>query len=133
MIKRTEAEIVARIKEAEGNMFLGMTLEDFLAYLPYEAAREFLAPGITRQKYADSGMLEEYTEAVIRKKMADYLPFAMKKASDQRGLSAMRSMQHYHNWFWLMGDQAIESIGDLLTYDDYGLKNLERIRGFLNG
>jgi len=39
--------------------------------------------------------------------MIDYMSVAWEKATDERGLSANRSLLHYQNWFWLLGEDEI--------------------------
>lgn len=38
--------------------------------------------------------------------MEEYMAFAWSKANDSRGISAVRSIQHYIAWIWLLGDEA---------------------------
>lgn len=132
MNKRTNQEIVERLRTMT-DPFSGQTITDLLEFLPWEEAREFLKPDIGMQEWADDGLPNEYTEEYILRQMGEYLQFAFEKATDERGLSAMRSMCHYKNWFWLLGDQAPTWAGDqLLDYDDYGKANLVKITDWIN-
>ena len=45
------------------------------------------------------------------------------KAKDQRGLSAGRSINHFQELLWLLGDDDILD----LNYTDYGIANLKKI------
>ena len=46
-----------------------------------------------------------YKKNVISK-IKEYLPFTWEKANNCRGLSAMRSMQHFRNWFYMFSKKG---------------------------
>lgn len=100
---RTAAEIVARVREvvAQGEDVFGFQRGDLLTCLAYADAKPFLSEGTTAAEWATQ---PAYTDAAVRARLVDYLPFAVDKALDHRGLSAMRSVQHLQAWTWLLGD-----------------------------
>lgn len=114
---RTAAEIIARIKEVSDRDFFGFETGDLVVCLNYEDAKPFLKEG-----NEDWTATPHDRESIIAR-MKEYMPFAWDKAQNQRGLSAGRSMCHFMAWTWLAGDD----LGDLLTYDDYGIPHLKKI------
>jgi len=66
------------------------------------------------------------TREEVLKEMSEYMPFAIMKAKDQRGLSAARSIWKYEQWLWVLEDPLYEEIG---IYDDYGMEHLHKIAG----
>jgi hypothetical protein len=60
--------------------------------------------------------------------MRDYMEFAWGKADDHRGLSAMRSVEKFKAWVWLLGnDKLVEFCEDDDHYAYYGAPVLQRI------
>ena len=82
------------------------------------------------QHYLPEYMKEGYeptplTQENLIADMAEYMPFAIEKAEDQRGLSATRSIWKFQQWLWALDDELLVfKIGE---YDDYGLKNLHEV------
>ena len=67
----------------------------------------------------------------IMDEMREYMPFALDKAEHKRGLSAMRSMDHYRVWIWILRDEGEESLRSVYeSNDDYGIAALQDIRMF---
>ena len=53
--------------------------------------------------------------------MKDYTPFAWEKCHGQRGLSAIRSIDHFKGWCWLLeDDEALAFISNDDNYSQYG-------------
>jgi len=65
--------------------------------------------------------VDELTEENVIKEMAGYMPFAVGKAEDERGISASRSIWKYEQWLWVLEDPLADEIGD---FDDYGMTHL---------
>jgi len=59
-------------------------------------------------------------ESVIAE-MQGYIAFAIKKAKEQRGISANRSIWKYQQWLWTLEDPLSDEIAE---YDNYGLDHL---------
>jgi hypothetical protein len=109
---RTNDEILARIKQLEGDDYLGFETTDLIFRLPFEQARPYLKEGTPSDQWEPVTQSPE--ELIV-----DYLPFAWDKANDQRGISASRSVSHMRSWLWLGGhDEAAEALSDL--YECYG-------------
>lgn len=120
---RTQDEIVAKIK-AEENDFFGHKRADWLAHLPFSAAKEFLKPEATEEGWK----FDAPTEEKIRASILGYLPFAWDKANGCRGLSASRSIEHFCAWFWLLGDDEFSDYLDAGDdYQFYGKPQLVKI------
>lgn len=117
--ERTDAEILARIKEVDGCDWLGTQVGELVTRLSFPAAKPLLKP---EAEEADWTQYPRDRDSIL-KEMLDYMPFAWEKAKNCRGISANRSMDHYAAWIWLLGDD----VGDLQGYEFYGKDNLVKI------
>ncbi len=122
---RTQAEIVARAHDLCKTLFGGMTIGDFLDWLDFEHAKPFIKVEVTPEEWAKISAEVK----PIRVQMAEYMPFAWEKANNCRGLSAGRSIQHYQNWLWLLGEDAL--VNEIEHYEYYGKDQLTRVCEFL--
>ena len=121
---RTTEEILARVKEVRAGDILGFEVPQLVDFLPFDAAREFLNPDVT----ADQWPAKQPTDDAIRAQIADYMPFAIEKATNQRGISASRSIGHMRSWLWLLGDDELMGfVEDDGNYRPYGMPILKRI------
>ena len=68
--------------------------------------------------------VNELTKEAIIAEMQEYIDFAIRKANNQRGLSAGRSIWKYQQWLWVLEDPLSDEIEE---YDNYGLDNLYTI------
>lgn len=60
--------------------------------------------------------------------MLDYMPFALGKAQDHRGLSASRSIDHFRAWLWMLSDDETLGFCDVEeNYTNYGAPILREI------
>ena len=131
---RTQSEIVARMKDFSDNRyrdFFCVMRKDLIGYLDWEHAKPFLKDGITADQWREAEEWTPPTRDAVLDAMAGYLPFAFDKAHHQRGISAGRSLDHFSNWIWLLGPEAMEHFGSFADYDNYGLGHLERIKVWL--
>ena len=115
---RTQEEILQKIESLKDDDFFGFKTSDLIEYLNFENAKPFLKDGVTPEQWHQAIGQREY----ILKVMLDYMPFAWDKANYCRGLSAMRSLEHFSIWVWLLGDES--KFGDLLEYEHYGKEHL---------
>lgn len=114
---RTDEQIVARIEEVRAQDMFGFKTEVLLRHLSFEAAKPYLKDEITESDWAEI-QAETGTPAEAG---ADYLPFAVGKIEDERGLSAGRSVQKFAEWAWLDGkDELAAQIDDDGNYGWYG-------------
>jgi hypothetical protein len=117
---KTVEEIVARVKNYDG-MFC---LEDLVEFLPLKKADEFLHSEVDRSEW----QAKELTEDVVKAEIRSYMEFACDKASSHRGLSAVRSIEHFRNWLWLLeDDEMLEFAMDYRNYPNYGAPILKAI------
>lgn len=114
---RTAQEILIRIAEIRDADMFGTREHDLLRALPWEDVKDLVSTQCTEQLWTQSNSVAEATE---------YLPFAMGKASNHRGLSAARSIDHYREWAWLSGQQAFMDALDL-PYNYYGAPILHAV------
>lgn len=124
MLKRTQEEIVARLKviEERGDDFMGTIRSDMVDYLDYEHAKPFLKEGVTLEQWNDAKQVDPLIE------LRGYMPFALDKAEGHRGISAGRSIQHMQTWLWLMGDdELLEFAENDNNYPNYGVPILAAI------
>lgn len=118
---RTQEEIVSRINGLK-NDFFGFETSDLVNFLTFENAKPWLKEDVGPEKFK--------TETMTPKEvMADYMEFAWEKANDKRGLSAARSMIHYHTWLWLDGNEELSR--EMLEYNCYGKENLIKVCQYL--
>lgn len=119
---RTTTEILQRIDTIKTEDFFGFESGDLIARLVLADARPFLKPDYDG---ADWKVLPRDREALLAE-IKGYLPFAWDKATDQRGISASRSISHMRAWFWLLGDDDLNAI-DWERYNPYGEPILKQI------
>ena len=125
---RTQNERVERYKKRKSDDMMGFEVHMYIPYLDYQHAKEFLKPDVIEKEWNKENYIP-LTDEGIKKVAVDYLEFAWEKANGCRGISAMRSLQHYQAWLWLLGNNEFD---DLDEYEFYGKPQLERICEFLN-
>lgn len=120
---RTQEELIKRIKERTAADMFGFEVSEYYYALTEEsfnALKEGPTPYVrTDAVYSD--MPEEVkllTDSDVHKKCVDYMEFAWEKANNFRGISAMRSIQHYVAWMWMKGDDFLDEAID--DYQYYG-------------
>ena len=118
-IERTDEEILKRIEYMKAKDYIGFGRNDLISRLSFEAVKPFLKEGITEDQWKP---LPKDRESIIEE-MKAYMPFAIGKAVNQRGISAERSLCHYWSWTWLIGDED----WDFSDYDSYGINELKAI------
>lgn len=119
---RTDAEILARVREIQAEDFFGFEISDLLIRLPFAAAREFLKADATE----DGWTVAPRGRDALLAEMDHYAEFAWGKARDHRGISANRSVSHYRGWLWLLSDDDFGAI-DWERYRNYGAPILKQI------
>ncbi len=111
--------------------FFGVIRQDCISCLPYEAASEYLSEEVTADAW-DARYLKNDEEVISE--IIKYLPFAYNKAENERGLSAIRSLQHFLAWFYCLGnDEMVSTIHYMMNsdYAPYGMPVLQRIEKWL--
>lgn len=116
---RTESEILDRIDVIADDDWLGTRRNELIPRLSFDKAKSFLKDSVTENEWLPRPRDHEQ----IKKEMLEYMPFAWEKANNCRGISAARSIDHYKEWLWLLGDCEI----DLDSYELYGKPQLKRI------
>lgn len=113
---RSEEEIVQRIKEIQerGDDLFGVESGNLLVQLEFEEAKPFLRPDVTKEEW------QPVTLQASKETAVGYVPFAIGKMDDHRGLSAGRSIDHMRGWIWLHGTDAEYKEFDALPYTNYG-------------
>lgn len=116
-LKRTQTEIVKRIKERKDQDFFGFEINDYLAYLNFKHAKQFLGENAKEREWGPETLGPE-------ERIRDYMAFAWDKANHKRGLSAGRSISHMIAWLWLDGQDEFLSANNLDDYEFYGKPHL---------
>ncbi len=116
---KTQDEIVTRIRDRKGQDPLGFETSEYLDYLDFAHAKEFLKPEVTPEQWEEVYSKAKTPEDAIK----DYMPFAWDKANNCRGISASRSISHMIAWLWL--DKKDWS--EIDDYEYYGKPQLLRI------
>jgi hypothetical protein len=121
---QTDAAIVQRILDISGADIMGFETSDLVHALPYDEAKAWLKPEILE---ADWKPAPRDRKNVIEA-MKDYMLFALEKATDHRGLSANRSINHFSAWLFLLGDDGLVAFcNDGGNYKNYGMPMLKAI------
>jgi hypothetical protein len=120
---RTQEEILtwARREIDRPTDLFGTKANDLLELLDYEHAKEFLKPETTKEQWEESWISDD---AGILDQAGKYIPFALEKAGNHRGLSADRSTQHLAVWVWALGtDEQYAAYVDT-DYAQYGVPKI---------
>lgn len=123
VLARTIEEIKARIAEVEAGDFFGAEIQELICSLPFADAQAWLKSDATPADWTPA-----LTAQKVHARAVAYLPFAMGKATDHRGLSASRSIDHYRGWMWLLGK---DSEIDWEDYAQYGAPILRQVAELL--
>lgn len=118
---RTQDEIIDRIQKRKADDFLGFEVGEYIDFLDYDHATQFLKPDTTRVQWLE--MYKEPTAENVKAVMKNYMQFAWDKANDSRGISANRSISHFDAWLWLMDDGTLEVV-NAVEYEHYGKEKL---------
>lgn len=130
---KTQEEIMLRIKELQGNDFLGFETSDLYGALTANNVIEMLLhAGSDKSKEELEKELVDHkpyeTNEQIIAEMKRYMDFAVGKAVNHRGISASRSVGHYRSWVWLINDQeSFDFLNDDSNYQNYGAPMLKYI------
>ena len=117
---RTIDEVLERAKNYNGFF----CLEDLLDFLPVELIGPFYKEGSDFSKRETKKLEKD----VVIECMKEYMPFAIDKANNQRGISASRSIEHFINWLWLIEDKEMLDFASCEgNYSPYGIPILEAI------
>jgi len=99
----SQEEIVKRFDERKDKDLFGDEVYEYLPYLEFGLAKQFLKEGVTQAEW-DKDRPSLSRERLL-KQMEEYMSFGWEKANNCRGLSANRTMCHYIAWIWLAGDR----------------------------
>lgn len=121
---RTQKEIIDRINNRKQECLFGWGIEDLIFALSFENAQKFFKDDhtITKEEW------NQYKEANIISSIRHYIPFAIEKAVNHRGISASRSVSHFRSWVWLLGnDELSKFIDNESNYMQYGAPIIKRV------
>ena len=123
-MKRTQQEILNRIKYVKRRDILGFEESDLIAFLDFKNAKKYLNKEYVKKVEAGSEKWEQPNPVSLIK---EYLPFAWDKANNCRGISAWRSLCHFAAWLWMDGMEEREIKPLLEEYSYYGKPELVKI------
>lgn|GEM_PF-1980854 len=115
---RSKEEIFERLKKY---------LEDNTNSLIWEFRGKIIAPYLSKDtlEKLDLRVNPEYepfplSEEFILNEMKEYFPFAVNKCTGCRGISSLRSIEHYIEWIWLLGDdEFLQKIEKMYHHNYY--------------
>ena len=122
---RTQEEILERIESRKEDDMLGFEVYEYINALDFDHAKPYLVPGVTAEQW------KVETKEDTLKRAKEYMPFAIGKAEDQRGISANRSIMHYIAWLWLLEEDSLLQKVEYeyeTNYHSYGMPILEMIQ-----
>lgn len=124
---RTPAEVIARIAALDARPIgLGFHNEVLVLHgLDFETAKPFLVVDAD----PDDGWPDPTIE-LVADQAVDYLGFAIDKALNHRGLSALRSIEKLECFCWLLG--ADPGLVSDPPFPYYGVPGLKAAAGFLD-
>jgi hypothetical protein len=123
---RTQEEVVERINDRRKMDLLGFEISELMLALDWDHVKQYLKENQENSK--EEWEVQLKTDEDVVEQVKRYLPFAIEKAVDHRGISAGRSINHYRAWFWLMGDdEMFELCGDDSKFAQYGCPILKKI------
>ncbi len=124
-VKRTQDEIVERIRAVEDDDFLGFRREVLIIHgLDFEHAREYLAPETTAEQWKAA------VPADLLRAATEYYDFALGKILDHRGISASRSVDKLTEYAWLLGRDDVVAAMEAADYPQYGAP---KVKAFADG
>lgn len=118
MSARTQEQILARFQNIDPNSdWLGFRREVLLGAMTIETAQAAL----------DADLTGETWDAVTDTETAarEYLTFAIEKAADHRGISAIRSVDKLTEYAWLLGRDDVTEAMAAAGYAQYGVPKLK--------
>jgi len=128
--KRTDIEIVAKLRETTEDLF-GFEREVLANYLSKDAIINFT--GLFKEEYVEKVKSGETSVEVSGleesvQDFLDYMVFSWMKATDERGISASRSVSKLGAWLWLFGkDDLQRTIHNDDLFNPYGAPALIKV------
>lgn len=121
---KTQQEIIERYKQ-QSKQFMWIGGANFLLQtLTAQNAKQFLKDNADLSKWEQIIPTKDY----IIEQIANYVPFAIDKIDNHRGLSTNRSIQHMAEWLWFLGDsETLTFAEDEGNYQNYGAPVLAEI------
>lgn len=120
---RTNEEIIKRISEIDENSIFDHVRGDLLYYLDFESLKHLVKEELL-EEFQEKWVPKSQERELVLKEAFEYMSFAWDKANNFRGLSAMRSLDHYKAWLFILGD---EDKIDFENYNCYGKNVLAKI------
>jgi hypothetical protein len=115
---RTQDEIVQRTREAMERDLFGFEAHEYLSYLDFDHAREFLKADMNEAVVREAWLVSDLNALDAQAK--GYLPFWLEKIEGGRGISVGRATQHFTAWKWLLGHSDADTFPGSVNGGDGG-------------
>ena len=114
-------------KQREDAALFSFHLDPVLPFATAEQLRPFTKDDVDLDEFEKelSEHRKEYTKENILEEMKGYLEFAFGKAYDERGLSAIRSIQKMQTYLVMLDNEELAE--QITEFEDYGLPQLRAI------
>jgi len=123
---RTDAEILARIRELETSDIFKWESNLLITFLPFALARPLLAE--RNVHHTDAWIDQDRSVGALIEKMRLFMDVALEMVINHRGTRTQRSVDYLHAWIWLMGDEAMLAfMDDPDHFPQYGAPILKEI------
>lgn len=123
-LPRSEAEVVARMREAKKRDPLGFEWTEYLAApLSVDALLQsgVLSADATRERIEEAQRdTQSDTVETLTARAKDYLSFWLEKIEGERGISVHRATAHYSAWKWLLGHPDADTFPGSINGGDGG-------------
>jgi hypothetical protein len=120
-VSRTQAQILARLRDVADSDWLGWRREVLTAAMD----REHLLAALP-----DATVPEDWTPCDTEREARGYLTFAIEKILGHRGISAERSVEKLGEYAWLLDRDDVVSKMDDADHSQYGAP---KVRAFADG
>lgn len=121
---RTQAEILARLRDIADADFFGFRSEVLLFALDFDHAGEYLKAEVGADDWNAA------RPADLEQAAKDYYGFALGKIRGHRGISAESSVEKLGEYAWLLGRDDIVTAMDAAEYPQYGAP---KVKAFADG
>ncbi|MBF0145714.1 MAG: hypothetical protein HQL84_07305 [Magnetococcales bacterium] len=107
---KSDEEILARIRELEQTDIFKWESNLLITFLPFRLAHPLLAE--RNLHYTDQWIDQDRSPAALAGKIRQFMDIALEMVIHHRGTKTQRSIDYFHAWIWLMGDEAMLAFMD---------------------
>ena len=127
-LNRTQKDLSDRLAAIRDDDMLGFRTGVLLEFADGPTLRPFLKEEYQTDEYISAHVIETDNLEDAAQDFLDYMVFAWMKATDERGISASRSIDKLGEWLWILGREDLyEVIHDDGLYSPYGAPALIKV------